>query len=186
MMGGAAVRSDSTFAAAGSEPIRPLSPGGAAELAAAGGDAGVDDDAADAARSSAGVALLVARSTVTLRTGSAGPPATAAGALTAGFGPDNSSGTIKMMSTTKIVAPTRRSLRRRSMKLGQPLFIVCGTRQYIREAQPAAANAALRASPAPAPRYGTIRKSRFDPFGPRRLTLLRMPRQYCRRSRAAR
>src|SRR5450755_1531140 len=140
MMGGAAVRSGSTLAGAGCEPFRSPSPGGAAELAAADADAGVDDDAAEEARSSAGVALLVARSTVTLRTASTGPPATPAGALTSsGLGPDNSSGTIKTMSTSKIVAPTRRSLRRRSMKIGQPLFIACGARQYIREAQPAAA-----------------------------------------------
>ncbi len=58
--------------------------------------------------------LAVARSTVTLRTGS--------GALMGSLvptgavaGPDKSSGTISTMSTTRIDAPTRRSFTRRSM-----------------------------------------------------------------------
>jgi hypothetical protein len=72
--------------------------------------------APDAAGSSSGDgsgALLVARSTVTLRTGS--------GALTGnrevagtGAGPDRSSGTTNTMSTARIEAPTKRSLTRRS------------------------------------------------------------------------
>src|ERR1700733_8180127 len=59
-------------------------------------------------------ALAVARSTVTLRTGS--------GALMGSLvptgavvGPDKSSGAIRTMSTTRIDAPTRRSFTRRSM-----------------------------------------------------------------------
>ena len=64
-------------------------------------------------------ALLVARSTVTFRTGSGaltGSPAPARDGAGAG-GPDNSSGTINTTSTTKIDAPTRRSLTRRSIEL---------------------------------------------------------------------
>jgi hypothetical protein len=53
----------------------------------------------------------VVKSTVTLRTGSV---ELAAGAA-AGFGPDSSSGTSNTMSTPSIVAPTKRSLTRRSI-----------------------------------------------------------------------
>jgi len=81
------------------------------------GDAVLEAVAADAAEASSGDgsgALLVARSTVTLRTG--------CGALTGnravagmGTGPDSSSGTTNTMSTAKIEAPTKRSLTRRSI-----------------------------------------------------------------------
>jgi hypothetical protein len=65
-----------------------------------------------------GVALLVARFTEILRV-ELGRPA-ASGGTGAGFGPelgpDSNSGTIRTMSATKIVAPIRRSLTRRSMR----------------------------------------------------------------------
>jgi hypothetical protein len=71
-------------------------------------------DAAGVSRGDGSGALLVARSTVTLRTG--------CGALTGnrevagtGTGPDSSSGTTNTMSTVKIEAPTKRSLTRRSI-----------------------------------------------------------------------
>jgi hypothetical protein len=71
-------------------------------------------DAAGASSGDGAGGLLVARSTVTLRTGS--------GALTGkrevagtGTGPDRSSGTTNTMSTAKIEAPTKRSLTRRSI-----------------------------------------------------------------------
>jgi len=75
----------------------------------------------------AGVALLVARSTDTLRVG--------AGRLTAGgdesrCGPDSNSGTISTINTTKIVAPTRRSLTRRSMAV-PILFVIIGRRSIF-------------------------------------------------------
>src|ERR1700688_2782168 len=76
-----------------SRPVLPSSPDvGAA--AARGVSAGADPAAEGAADSSSCVALLVARSTVTLRTASSGPAATGAGAITRRFGPDNNSGTI--------------------------------------------------------------------------------------------
>jgi hypothetical protein len=91
--------------------------GAAAAGAAPDGDAVLEAVAADAAEASSGDgsgALLVARSTVTLRTG--------CGALTGnravagmGTGPDSSSGTTNTMSTAKIEAPTKRSLTRRSI-----------------------------------------------------------------------
>jgi hypothetical protein len=74
----------------------------------------VAPDAAGASSGGGSGALLVARSTVTLRTG--------CGALTGnrevagtGTGPDSSSGTTNTMSTAKIEAPTKRSLTRRSI-----------------------------------------------------------------------
>jgi hypothetical protein len=91
--------------------------GAGTDDAADGGPAAPELTALDAAGASSGGgsgALLVARSTVTLRTGS--------GALTGnrevagtGAGPDRSSGTINTMSTAKIEAPTKRSLTRRSI-----------------------------------------------------------------------
>jgi len=75
-----------------------------------------------------GVALLVAKSTETLRVG--------AGRLTDGggderrCGPDSNSGTISTISTTKIVAPTRRSLTRRSMTV-PILFVTIGRRSIF-------------------------------------------------------
>ena len=76
-------------------------------------------DAGLSAESAAG-ALLVARSTVMLRTASgvlAGRlKVAAAGGAGAEGGPDNNSGTINTSSTSKIDAPTRRSLTRLSMK----------------------------------------------------------------------
>jgi hypothetical protein len=59
-------------------------------------------------------ALLVARSTVTLRTGS-GALTGNRGVAGTGTGPDRSSGTTNTMSTAKIEAPTKRSLTRRSI-----------------------------------------------------------------------
>jgi hypothetical protein len=59
-------------------------------------------------------ALLVARSTVTLRTGS-GVLAGNREVAGTGTGPERSSGTTNTMSTAKIEAPTKRSLTRRSI-----------------------------------------------------------------------
>jgi hypothetical protein len=72
-------------------------------------------DAAGGASSGDGSgALLVARSTVTLRTGCGALTGNRAVAGT-GTGPDRSSGTTNTMSTAKIEAPTKRSLTRRSI-----------------------------------------------------------------------
>ena len=59
--------------------------------------------------------LLVARSTVTLRTGSGAIAGRIEAVGGAGAGPDNSSGTIDTISAARIAAPTRRSLTRRSI-----------------------------------------------------------------------
>jgi hypothetical protein len=71
---------------------------------------------------SAAVALRVVKSTVTLRMDSVLSDAGRAGALAVAglFGPDNNSGTINTNSTTRIVAPTTRSLTLRSMKTLRP------------------------------------------------------------------
>src|SRR5258708_29024411 len=94
-------------------------------------------------------ALLVARSTVTLRTGSGALTGSLAptGAGAGPGGPDSSSGTINTMSTTKIDAPTRRSLTRRSIELVSLELKCLGASQYIREARPVAARRAPRANP---------------------------------------
>src|SRR6266404_973834 len=99
-----------TVAVLASAPAAALAASG---LRASGGRA--SDAAAPASGGSS--ALLVARSTVTLRTGSGAltgslAPAGACGEL---GGPDNSSGTTSTMSSTMIDAPTRRSLTRRSI-----------------------------------------------------------------------
>ncbi|HXA36849.1 MAG TPA: hypothetical protein VNW26_10980 [Steroidobacteraceae bacterium] len=90
--------------------------GGAAAFRASVGSA-LD---AEVSTESAAGALLVARSTVILRTASgvlAGRlKVAAAGGAGAEGGPDNNSGTINTSSTSKIDAPTRRSLTRLSMK----------------------------------------------------------------------
>jgi hypothetical protein len=90
----------------GAAAVGGASDAGAREVAA--------PDVAGASSGDGSGALLVARSTVTLRTGS--------GVLTGnlevvgtGTGPDRSSGTTNTMSTAKIEAPTKRSLTRRSI-----------------------------------------------------------------------
>jgi hypothetical protein len=94
-----------------------------ADDGAAAGEAASDDDdaleavAPDAAEASGGDgsgALLVARSTVTLRTG-CGALAGNRAVAGMGTGPDSSSGTTSTMSTAKIEAPIKRSLTRRSI-----------------------------------------------------------------------
>jgi len=88
--------------------------GAAGAAGDAAGDAGAAGTGVDPAADPVAAAWLAARSTVTLRTGSgtlAGDPGTAAG-----FGPDNSSGATSTMNATRIDAPTRRSLTRRSME----------------------------------------------------------------------
>jgi hypothetical protein len=80
-------------------------------------DMAPDATAPDAACASSGEGsggLLVARSTVTLRTGS-GVRAGNREVVGTGTGPDRSSGTTNTMSTVKIEAPTKRSLTRRSI-----------------------------------------------------------------------
>jgi hypothetical protein len=101
-----------------------VSSGSATATALAASPRGASDGwvlAAAASTTGAG-ALLVARSTVTLRTGSGVLTGSLrlAGAGAGPGGPDNNSGTINTMSTTKIDAPTRRSLTRRSIELVQP------------------------------------------------------------------
>lgn len=59
-------------------------------------------------------ALAVVRSTVTLRIGS-GTLTGRVGPAGTGTGPDSNSGTINTMRSTKMDAPTRRSLTRRSI-----------------------------------------------------------------------
>ena len=70
---------------------------------------------------------------MTLRTGS-GALACNREVAGAGAGPDNNSGTINTMSTSKIEAPTRRSLTRRSIELISLKRKWRGAPQYIREA----------------------------------------------------
>ena len=81
----------------------------------------------------------------------------------AGGRKNNSSGTINTMSTTRIDAPTRRSLTRRSIELISLERKCAGALQYIREAPPVAASRAPRANRAPAPPYGRSRRPRCDP-----------------------
>ncbi len=104
------------------EPLRQRLAAALATALAPGAVSGVAADAADAATGSGAgsgtIGLLVVRSTVTLRTGSGAAtesPGLAGARVGAGAGPDSSSGTINTMSTTKIDAPTRRSLTRRSI-----------------------------------------------------------------------
>jgi hypothetical protein len=102
-------------------PVLPSAPTTALAASAlpASGAGWALDAAASAGGGSGSGALLVARSTVTLRTGSGALTGSRApmGAGAGCGGPDNSSGTINTMSTTKIDAPTRRSLTRRSIEL---------------------------------------------------------------------
>ena len=81
------------------------------------------------------------------------------------FGPDNNSGTISTISTTKIVAPTRRSL----TDVPWESYYSKSTRrrQYIREGYPVAACRAPRANPSPDPPCGRSRTRRYGPEGPR-------------------
>jgi hypothetical protein len=90
---------------------------GAAAAGAASDAAALEAVAPDAALASSGDgsgALLVARSTVTLRTG-CGVLAGNREVAGTGAGPDRSSGTTNTMNTVKIEAPTKRSLTRRSI-----------------------------------------------------------------------
>jgi hypothetical protein len=120
VLGGAAAGGVSAGGAASAlVPVLASAPPalGASVVRASGGWA-LDAAASEAAGSGSG-ALLVARSTVTLRTGSGaltGSLGTKGAGAGAG-GPDSSSGTISTMSTTRIEAPTKRSLTRRSIEL---------------------------------------------------------------------
>ena len=109
-----------------------------------------------------------------------GRPA-ASGGSGAGLGPESNSGTTSTMSATKIVAPIRRSLTRRSMS-SLAVFMSSRAPQYIREDSAAAEARAPRANPAPAPPYGRSRRPRFDR---RALRPARPPRSAAATSRAA-
>ena len=141
--------------------------------------------AGPAAESDAGAvawALPLPKSTMTLRgsgalAGNAGNREVAG----TGAGPDNNSGTINTISTTRIEAPTRRSLTRRSIELVSLKLKWPGAPQYIREARRAAESRAPRANQAPVPPCGRIQRRRFDPRAwhrpmPRRIRRLGCPR----------
>jgi len=66
----------------------------------------VDAASAGVGKGSGAGGLLVARSTVTLRTGSGVLAGSRCAIRLAGLGPDNNSGTINTSSNTKIDAPT--------------------------------------------------------------------------------
>jgi hypothetical protein len=105
--GEAAVFGAAAAAAEALGPGLPLCAPGA--VPPAGGGTATGGSASDAAG-----ALLVAKSTVTVRMGSAAIAFGAGGAV-AGFGPDNNSGTTSTTIATNIDAPMRRSLTRRSI-----------------------------------------------------------------------
>ena len=159
----------------------------AAPLAAADSDAASDalppaegGAAADApcAASGSAVAVLVVKSTETVRL-EAGNPTVSGGADGGCLGPESISGTISTISTTSTLAPIRRSLTRRSIMAAE----------YIRAASREAAHRALRANPSRARRCGRSRRSPRDRRGerprPRRRTPQRCPRAHgCVRCRA--
>ena len=116
-------------------------------------------------------ALLVARSSVTIRVGSGALAGSFIIVGAEGFGPDNSSGTTSTTSATKIEAPISRSLTRRSI-----------TAKYIREARRAAAILPPPANRARGRPCETIRTPRFDlpnppPRAPRRIQQRHRPQQ---------
>ncbi len=94
---------------------------GAAVGAAAGGAAASPAvSALDAAKGGDSLllgALLVAKSTVTLRVDSGAIEGRRIAGGAGGLGPESNSGTTSTMSATKIDAPIRRSLRRRSITI---------------------------------------------------------------------
>ena len=92
--------------------------------------------------------------------GSGGSAAAAAALEACACGPESISGTISTISATSIAAPISRSLTRRSITF--QYFRALSIRERRRQ-QPA-----TRASPAPAPRYGTNRTRRPDRAGARR------------------
>ena len=175
--------------AAGRRRAEPEAPAGVAAraavtCAAAAGEAAVGaagvcaagklpaDEAADAAPDWGGVessafagALLVVRSTVTLRIGSGAAAGRAGAGAAVGFGPDNNSGTMSTTIATRIDAPISRSLTRRSISWVSKGWAA----KYIRDAPPAAAILGTRASRSPARRCEKIRTRRFGPGAPRHL-----------------
>ncbi len=115
------------------DPAAVCAPNVATEGGALGGSAGCTaEEEADSAGRGVEVAPLVDKSTETLRVGT--------GKLTdddgddSRCGPDNNSGTISTISTTKIVAPIRRSLTRRSMSMSI-LFMIIGWRSIFGKAR---------------------------------------------------
>src|ERR1700722_12519571 len=114
-----------------------------AARAAVAAPAVVAGPAADAGGSTSVLAgaLLVLKSTVTLRIGSGAVAGRLGAGAVFGFGPDNSSGTTSTTSATRIDAPISRSLTRRSINW-----------KYIRDAPQPAAILRFRANPSPAPR----------------------------------
>src|SRR5580692_588642 len=130
----------------------------AASGAGFGAAAGAACEAAPASGSA--VALFVARSTDTLRVAVVGKPA-ASGGNAECFGPDKSSGTTSTITATRIVAPTRRSLRRRSI-IGLAVFMGEAAAQYIHEVSRSADALAPRANRVPARRCERSRRRRSD------------------------
>ena len=86
-----------------------------------------------------------------------------AGAAAGGFGPDSSSGTTTTISTTNMVAPTSRSLRRRSIMV-RMLRSSRGA-QYIRDGSRAQASARLE--PVERRPHGVERAEHHDPIAGR-------------------
>jgi len=87
-------------------------------------------------------------------------------------GPDKIAGTTSTINATRIVTPTRRSLRRRSI-VDLAVFMKCAAAQYIREASRSADALAPRANRVPARRCERSRRRRSDrrrarPRAPRR------------------